>query len=78
MMFLILRDGTGYLQCVLTGILCHTFDALTLTLESTVKVYGTLNVVPEGKNASGGHELVVDYWEIIGKAPVEMNLFQTN
>ncbi|KAJ1680013.1 asparagine--tRNA ligase [Spiromyces aspiralis] len=69
MMFLVLRDGTGYLQCVLTGKLCHTYDALTLTLESTVTVYGTVNQLPEGKTAAGNVELVVDYWEVIGKAP---------
>ncbi|KAJ3232964.1 hypothetical protein HDU81_002584 [Chytriomyces hyalinus] len=69
MMFLVLRDGTGLIQCLMKGRLCHTYDALTLTRESTVKVYGKLNEVPEGKKAPGGHELVVDYWEIIGKAP---------
>lgn len=32
-------------------------------------LYGTIKVVPEGKTAPGGHELVVDYWEVVGKAP---------
>lgn len=69
LMFIVLRDGYGLLQCVLRGRLCHTFDALTLTRESTVKLFGVLEVVPEGKKAPGDHELVVDYWEVIGKAP---------
>lgn len=69
MMFIILRDGSGYLQCVLTGKLCHSFDAVTLTIESTITVWGVINELPEGKTAPDHHELVADYWEIVGKAP---------
>ncbi|PVV04933.1 hypothetical protein BB560_000548 [Smittium megazygosporum] len=68
-MFIVLRDGTGFLQCVLTGRLCNTYDAITLTLETSVVLYGTVTAVPEGKSAPGGHELIVDYWEVISKAP---------
>lgn len=69
MRFLVLRDGSGYLQVVLTGRLCHTYEALTLTAESSVRVVGKLEAVPEGKSAPGGHELVADYWEVLGAAP---------
>ncbi|KAI9007919.1 hypothetical protein CLU79DRAFT_840389 [Phycomyces nitens] len=69
MVFVVLRDGTGYLQCVLTGKLCHNYDAITLSIESTITVYGVINTLPEGKTAPDNHELVVDFWEVVGKAP---------
>lgn len=69
MRFIVLRDGTGYLQCVMTGQQCHTYDALTLTMESTITVYGIIKELPAGKTAPNNHELVVDFWELIHKAP---------
>lgn len=69
LLFIVIRDGTGYLQCVLSDILCRTFDALTLTRESTIAVYGTIQKVPDDKTAPDQHELLVDYWNVIHKAP---------
>lgn len=67
--FLVLRDGTGYLQCVLAGQLCQTYEALTLSPESSICIYGQINKLPEGKTAPGGIELQADYWELIHGAP---------
>ncbi|NXD73650.1 SYNC protein, partial [Eolophus roseicapillus] len=69
LMFVVLRDGTGFLQCVLSDELCQCYNGLVLSTESSVAVYGTLNLLPEGKQAPGGHELNCDYWELIGLAP---------
>lgn len=68
--FLVLRDGTGYLQCVLGGKkFANCAEAEQLGTEASVEVYGTVTKVPEGKTAPGGIELVVDYYKIFHTAP---------
>ncbi|EAX92385.1 asparaginyl-tRNA synthetase family protein [Trichomonas vaginalis G3] len=69
-MFLTLRDGTGFLQVILEGILTQTTSALTINREATVMVVGK---VREDKRAVGGKELAADYWEMIGNAPSDFD-----
>ena len=47
----------------------QTYQALTLTRESSIELVGTLQAVPEGKDAPNGHELIVDFWRVVGAAP---------
>ncbi|KAK5725338.1 hypothetical protein LTR15_003523 [Elasticomyces elasticus] len=68
-LFVTLRDGFGYLQCVLTGPLAKTYDAVTLTRETSMMITGEMWEVPPGAHAPDNRELHADYFEIIGKAP---------
>ena len=54
---------------MLTGHLTQTYDALTLTLETSLELWGEMcGKVPPGQHAPDDRELHVDYFEIIGKA----------
>ena len=67
--FVTLRDGYGFMQCVLTGPLARTYDAVTLTRETSMMIKGEMWDVPAGAHAPNNRELHADYFEIIGKAP---------
>ncbi|WBW72280.1 cytoplasmic asparagine-tRNA ligase Nrs1 [Schizosaccharomyces osmophilus] len=75
--FVVLRDGTGYLQSVLTGKVCEkaSYDFINLGPESTIALYGVIKELPEGKSAPGNHELVVDYYDILHAAPTGEEAF---
>ncbi|KAI4136887.1 MAG: hypothetical protein L6R39_007576, partial [Caloplaca ligustica] len=66
--FLTLQDGYGLLQCVLTGDLTKTYDALTMTLETSLEIYGEMWEVPPGQHAPDDRELHADFYTVIGKA----------
>lgn len=70
-LFITLRDGYGYMQVVLTGKLAETYDALTLTRETSMEIFGELRQVPEGAHAPNNRELHADFYKIpqIWKAP---------
>lgn len=69
LMFIILRDGTGFLQCVLAKSVCQQAQELGFQTESALRLHGLLKELPPGKSAPGGHELSVEQIELIGNAP---------
>jgi len=74
LLFVDLRDGTGFIQCVLSGKLTQTAEAEEIHRDCTVHFYGQVTQPPEGKTAKwSGLELQVSYWELVGKCPVEFN-----
>lgn len=66
--FLTLADGYGYLQCILTGDLVKTYDALTLTLETSIAIHGEMRAVPPKQHAPNDRELHADFYTVIGRA----------
>jgi asparaginyl-tRNA synthetase len=72
--FPIVRDGTGLLQCVAlkNNLRPEVFErARSLTQESSLEVTGTVRRVPEGKSAPGGYELDVRDLTVFQLVPVE-------
>ena len=60
-MFITLRDGYGFMQVVVTGVLARTYDALTLTRETAMEITGELRGVPPGAHAPRNRELHADF-----------------
>jgi aspartyl-tRNA synthetase len=68
--FLILRDVTGTIQCVVLKNSADAFQtAKELTVESVISVIGTAK---EEKQAPGGYEIQVEEIEVLSKAAPEL------
>jgi len=61
--FIILRDGTGYCQVVISGACCECKDASELRSEACIYVEGPLKA---DSRAPGGCELRCDFWKLVG------------
>eukprot|EP01111_Echinosteliopsis_oligospora_P004007 TRINITY_DN1630_c0_g1_i1.p1 TRINITY_DN1630_c0_g1~~TRINITY_DN1630_c0_g1_i1.p1 ORF type:complete len:656 (-),score=224.99 TRINITY_DN1630_c0_g1_i1:209-2176(-) len=70
--FLELRDGTGFLQVILAGPLVHASIVEDLKREAAVSITGLLTLPPADKKVEGGYELQADYWELIGAGHVDL------
>ncbi|PGH01529.1 asparagine-tRNA ligase [Blastomyces parvus] len=68
MMFVTLSDGYGLLQCIFSGDLVKTYDAMTLTLETSIAIHGEMRAVPPKNHAYDNRELHADFFTIIGRA----------
>lgn len=62
--FVTLRDGYGLMQCILTGNLAKSYDAITLTRETSMEIVGEMWEVPPGAHAPDNRELHADYFKI--------------
>ncbi|KAL0257711.1 hypothetical protein SLS55_006874 [Diplodia seriata] len=63
-LFITLRDGYGFMQVVIAGKLAKTYDALTLTRETSMEIYGEMYEVPAGAHAPLNRELHADFYKI--------------
>jgi asparaginyl-tRNA synthetase len=62
--FLTVSDGYGFLSCVLTGDLTKTYDAMTLTLETSIAIHGEMRAVPPKQHAPDNRELHADWFQV--------------
>ncbi|KAF1743122.1 hypothetical protein MXB_4979 [Myxobolus squamalis] len=65
LIFIILRDSSGYLQCVCYDDLFQNNKKLTTSSETTICVHGIIRNLPEGKVAPGQIELSCDNLQVI-------------
>ncbi|KAI1150019.1 hypothetical protein F4825DRAFT_428221 [Nemania diffusa] len=63
-LFITLRDGYGFMQVVVSGKLAKTYEALTLTRETSMEIYGEMRQVPAGARAPLDRELHADFYKI--------------
>eukprot|EP01096_Ripella_sp_DP13-Kostka_P005514 TRINITY_DN1879_c0_g1_i3.p1 TRINITY_DN1879_c0_g1~~TRINITY_DN1879_c0_g1_i3.p1 ORF type:complete len:675 (+),score=354.65 TRINITY_DN1879_c0_g1_i3:32-2026(+) len=67
LIFIELRDGTGFVQTVFGGKLSQAVGVESLLRETSIEVLGTVAKPPEGAYAKwSGLELQAEYWEIVG------------
>ncbi|RWA11939.1 hypothetical protein EKO27_g3181 [Xylaria grammica] len=63
-LFVTLRDGYGFMQVVISGKLAKTYEALTLTRETSMEIFGEMRQVPAGARAPLDRELHADFYRI--------------
>ncbi|KAK3044017.1 hypothetical protein LTS18_002394, partial [Coniosporium uncinatum] len=76
-LFITLRDAYGELQCVLSGKVAQTYDALTIQPQTSLELYGEMFEVPAGYKAPDNRELRVSYFKSIIRAPGGDEAFST-
>lgn len=62
--FVTLRDGYGFMQCILTGQLAKSYNAITLTRETSMEIAGEMYALPPGAHAPDNRELHADYFNV--------------
>jgi len=78
LIFVVLRDGTGFAQCVISGKkLCAPALTSKLLRECSLELTGVPSKMPEGSHPPQGAyacplEVHVDYWRILGESNVDL------
>jgi asparaginyl-tRNA synthetase len=84
MAFIELRDGTGYIQCVLAGQRLASAAIIRdkLLRESSIEVRGTVSRIPSGQHPpaqprASAFEVQVDWWRLVGPSEIELEKMVT-